>query len=59
VATSCDGTSIHLDYFDGNTVTALWNSAQHFAINDNSFDTNFGPSTVGAINLISCLWGSS
>jgi phospholipase C len=40
-------------------VTALWNSAQHFAINDNSFDTNFGPSTVGAINLISCLWGSS
>jgi len=53
VATSCDGTSINLDYFDGNTVTALWNYAQHFAMNDNSFDTNFGPSTVGAINLIS------
>jgi len=53
VATSCDGTSINLDYFDGNTVTALWNYAQHFAMNDNSFDTTFGPSTVGAINLIS------
>jgi phospholipase C len=42
-----------MGYYDGNTVTALWNYAQHYAINDNSYDTNFGPSTVGAINLIS------
>ena len=40
-------------YFDGNTVTALWNYAQHFAMSDNSFGTGFGPSTPGAINLIS------
>jgi phospholipase C len=42
-----------MGYFDGNTVTALWNYAQHFALNDNSFGSNFGPSSVGAINLIS------
>jgi phospholipase C len=42
-----------MGYFDGNTVTAYWNYAQNFAINDNSFDTNFGPSTPGALNLIS------
>jgi phospholipase C len=40
-------------YFDGNTVTGIWNYAQHYAINDHSFGTNFGPSTVGALNLIS------
>jgi phospholipase C len=42
-----------MGYYDGNTVTAFWNYAQHFAMNDNSYDTNFGPSTPGAINLIS------
>jgi phospholipase C len=42
-----------MGYFDGNTVTALWNYAQHFALNDNNFTTQFGPSTPGAINLIS------
>jgi phospholipase C len=42
-----------MGYFDGNTVTALWNYAQHFAMNDNSFNTTFGPSSPGAINLIS------
>jgi phospholipase C len=40
-------------YFDGNTVTALWNLAQNFAMSDNSFDTTFGPSTPGALNLVS------
>jgi phospholipase C len=40
-----------LGYFDGNTVTALWNYAQHFAISDNSFDTTFGQSTAGALHL--------
>jgi phospholipase C len=40
-------------YFDGNTVTALWNYAQNFAMSDNSFDAVYGPSTNGAINLVS------
>jgi phospholipase C len=42
-----------LDYYDGNTVTGLWNYAQHFAMSDNSYSTNFGPSTPGAINVTS------
>jgi phospholipase C len=42
-----------MGYYDGNTVTAYWNYAQHFAMSDNSYDTNFGPSTPGAINLVS------
>jgi phospholipase C len=42
-----------MGYFDGNTVTGLWNYAQHFAMSDNHFSTSYGPSTPGAINLIS------
>jgi phospholipase C len=42
-----------MGYYDGNTVTALWNYAQRFAMSDNSYGTNFGPSTDGAVNLIS------
>ena len=42
-----------MDYYDGNTVTAMWNYAQHFAMSDNSYDTVFGPSTPGALNLVS------
>ena len=42
-----------MGYYDGNTVTALWNYAQHYAMNDNSFSSQFGPSSPGAINLIS------
>ncbi len=45
-------TGLTMGYFDGNTVTALWNYAQHFALNDNSYGTTFGPSSPGAINLI-------
>jgi phospholipase C len=47
------GTGIVMSYYDGNTVTALWNYAQHYAMSDNSYGTNFGPSSVGAINLVS------
>lgn len=46
-------TGLTMGYYDGNTVTALWNYAQRYAMSDNSYDTNFGPSTPGAINLIS------
>ncbi|MFC0554581.1 phospholipase C [Planotetraspora thailandica] len=42
-----------MDYYDGNTVTGMWNYAQHYAMSDNSYNTNFGPSTPGALNLIS------
>jgi phospholipase C len=42
-----------MDYFDGNTVTALWNYAQHFAMSDNYYQTVFGHSTPGHINLVS------
>jgi phospholipase C len=45
--------ALTMAYYDGNTVTAFWNYAQHFAMSDNSFNTTFGPSTPGAINLIS------
>jgi phospholipase C len=46
-------TGLVMGYYDGNTVTAMWNYAQQFALNDNSFGTTFGPSTPGAINLVS------
>ncbi|HEY0315818.1 MAG TPA: alkaline phosphatase family protein [Sphingomonas sp.] len=42
-----------LGYFDGNTVTAMWNYAQNFAMSDNAFTDSFGPSTPGAINVVS------
>jgi phospholipase C len=53
-----DGSTV-MNYFDGNTVTALWNYAQHYAMSDNSFDTTFGPSTPGALNLISGQTGNA
>ena len=42
-----------MGYFDGNTVTALWNYAQYFALNDNSYGTTFGPSSPGVVNTVS------
>jgi phospholipase C len=50
--TPCDPATV-MDYYDGNTVTAMWNYAQRFAMSDNSFATTFGPSSPGAINLVS------
>jgi phospholipase C len=50
--TPCNANQV-MDYYDGNTVTALWNYAQHFAMSDNSYGTTFGPSSPGAINLAS------
>jgi phospholipase C len=44
---------LSMDYYDGNTVTGLWNYAQQYALSDNSYDTGYGPSTPGALNLIS------
>jgi phospholipase C len=42
-----------MGYFDGNTVTALWNYAQNFAMSQNAYTDTFGPSTPGAISVIS------
>ncbi len=47
------GAGLTMGYYDGNTVTALWNYAQRYAMSDNSFGTTFGPSTPGVINLVS------
>ncbi|MFM0441759.1 alkaline phosphatase family protein [Paraburkholderia strydomiana] len=48
-----DTTGQVMGYYDGNTVTALWNYAQHFAMSDNAYTDTFGPSTPGAIEVIS------
>lgn len=58
VGCRADGSSV-MGYFDGNTVTALWNYAQHFAMSDNSFDTTFGPSTPGVLSLVSGQTGNA
>ncbi|MCU1573738.1 MAG: alkaline phosphatase family protein [Micrococcaceae bacterium] len=42
-----------MDYYDGNTVTGMWNYAQNYAMSDAHFNTVFGPSTPGALNLVS------
>ncbi len=42
-----------MGYFDGNTVTAMWNYAQKYAMSDNAYTDSYGPSTNGAINVIS------
>ncbi len=42
-----------MGYFDGNTVTALWEYAQHYAMSDNAYTDVYGPSTPGALNVIS------
>jgi phospholipase C len=46
------GNGIDEGYFDGNTVTALWNYAQNYALSDNFYGTTFGPSTPGALNVV-------
>jgi phospholipase C len=45
--------ALSMGYYDGNTVTALWNYAQYFAMSDNYFDTEFGTTVMGHLNLLS------
>ncbi|HTU72292.1 MAG TPA: alkaline phosphatase family protein [Trebonia sp.] len=42
---------IVMDYYDGNTVTGLWNYAQYYSMGDNDWDPDFGPSSPGAVNV--------
>nr|WP_312017005.1 alkaline phosphatase family protein [Bradyrhizobium jicamae] len=42
-----------MGYFDGNTVTGFWNYAQNFAMNDNAYTDTYGPSTPGALEVVS------
>ena len=42
-----------MSYYDGNSVTGLWNYAQHYAMSDNAYGTSYGPSTPGALNVTS------
>ncbi len=42
-----------MGYYDGNTVTALWNYAQYFAMSDNAYTNTYGPSTPGALAAVS------
>jgi len=42
-----------MGYYDGNTVTALWNYAQHFAMSDDAYTDTYGPSTPGALEAVS------
>jgi phospholipase C len=52
VGQACKASDV-MNYYDGNTVTGIWNYAQRFAMSDNSFGTTFGPSSPGALNLVS------
>ena len=45
--------NLSMGYYDGNTVTALWNYAQHYAMSDNFFGTEFGTTVMGHLNLVS------
>ena len=40
-----------MGYFDGNTVSAMWKYAQHFAMNDNAYTDTYGPSTPGTLEI--------
>ncbi|HUA34108.1 MAG TPA: alkaline phosphatase family protein [Candidatus Binataceae bacterium] len=45
--------NLPMGYYDGNTVTAIWNYVQYYAMSDNSFGTNFGVTVVGHLNAVS------
>jgi phospholipase C len=42
-----------MGYYDGNTVAAMWRYAQHYAMSDNAYTDTYGPSTPGAIEVVS------
>ncbi|HUA99593.1 MAG TPA: alkaline phosphatase family protein [Terracidiphilus sp.] len=44
--------NLAMGYYDGNTVTALWNYAQHYAMSDDFFASTFGTTVMGHLNLV-------
>ncbi len=42
-----------MGFYHGNTVGALWNYAQKFAMSDNAYTDTYGPSTPGALEAVS------
>jgi phospholipase C len=40
-----------MGYYDGNTITAIWNYAQNYAMSDNAWSDTYGPSTPGLLNM--------
>ena len=45
--------NLSMGYYDGNTVTAFWNYAQHYSMSDNFFASTYGTTVMGHLNLIS------
>lgn len=43
----CEIPNLAMGYYDGNTVTALWNYAQYFAMSDDFFASTFGTTVMG------------
>src|SRR5690348_7981384 len=61
---SCTGrlgrVGLAMGYYDGNTVTGQWNYAQNFTLGDNFWANAFGPSTPGALEVVSGqTWGAT
>lgn len=42
-----------MGYYDGNTVTSYWHYAQRFAMSDRAYTDTYGPSTPGALEVVS------
>ena len=42
-----------MGYYDGNTVGAMWRYAEHYAMSDNAYTDTYGPSTPGALEVVS------
>jgi phospholipase C len=42
-----------MGYYDGNTVSAMWSYAQNFAMSDSARTDTYGPSTPGALEVVS------
>ncbi|MDE2006131.1 MAG: phospholipase, partial [Rhodospirillales bacterium] len=42
-----------MGYFDGNTVGAIWRYAMRYAMSDNAYTDTYGPSTPGALEVVS------
>jgi phospholipase C len=45
--------NLSMGYYDGNTVTALWQYAQHYGMSDNFFASTYGTTVMGHLNLVS------